>query len=119
MAPPPPLLRPVFESCKLADINIGYLTKGDVELMWSMPDNRCSERIMRHVDDQGFLFSVSHNFGLQRDLEEILESLTCSGFSERMAAIFCEARKQGFRYIRFDTEGGEIKNISRSNDNED
>ena len=115
----PRRLKPGFEVSRVADVSVGYLPREDVDLMFSIPSGKCPFRHLRHEDGCGYVFWVANLGDFKKDCQDINDQLTEAGFSGTIVAILCEARRQGIQYVRFDVDGGEIKNAERAQKNED
>lgn len=115
----PPLPAPKFNKMTVADISMAYITEKDVEILEK--DDTPRFLIMRHCGGTGFLlwvYTMLGANGLEESLAEIEMEFSREGFSERMIYIMQEARRQRIDYVRFDTDGGEIENLTHIESNE-
>jgi hypothetical protein len=105
-----------FERHVLVSIKAGYVTQKDWELMIDPNFKKCAFRVMVNSEPYwgSALFYIHTTIGkgeLEDNLRHITEELDKDGFSERMIHIMQEARRQRIDYVRFDTDGGEVKNL--------
>ena len=118
----PALPAPKFSKMTMADVSTSYIEQKDWELLCEKRNEKelpCL--IMRHCGGTGFLlyvFTALGAGGLEESLREIEDELSQKGFSERMIYIMQEARRQRIDYVRFDTDGGEIENLTHIESNE-
>ena len=90
-----------FKIDKIADIGTAELEEFDLILL-----DKGSSKIIFKNEYGYILYTVEDRFNF---LEESIEEFTNKGFSEKFINIFVSAYKQGIRFIRFDTDGEEIK----------
>jgi hypothetical protein len=97
-----------FEICDVADINTGYLHEADCALL-ERPD--CPTRFATTDDWAGTFHWVTAD---ARAFDDEMVRAEQFGLSERFRLIMARLREAGIPYVRFDANGGEIADLTRT-----
>jgi len=87
---------------RVADVSTGYLAESDLALLL---EERAPFHVANMDGNYGSLFTTGITEGT---VEDAVATLTTFGFSEKMTRLWRAAHEQGFAYIRFDADGGDV-----------
>ena len=97
-----------FTKYEIADISTGYLEQSDLPLLLNVD---CPTRFGETDRGYGTFHWITDDDGV---FEEDMQHLVEFGLSERFIAIMRDLRAARIPYVRFDSDGGEIEGLVRT-----
>jgi hypothetical protein len=89
----------IFPTFKVANVSTAHITPADRELLMD------EARAVTFTNDYGALVCVTHDDDIFTDESE---SWREEGFSDAFLSLMAAVREQGFDYIWFDSDGGDV-----------
>jgi hypothetical protein len=97
-----------FETISYADISTSYLERSDLDLIG---ESECPGHLAELDGKEGDFFHTPHIADGVEGKADYQKRCKAYGLSDRFVQIMLELDSQEIRYVRFDSDGGEVEGL--------
>lgn len=101
----------IFDTYKIADINLHHLRETDIEILLSGDQNEVPFFLARTSGGRGVFMYIFTTDDIEQDLAYIDNETEIDYLSDNLISILLELRKQNIAYVRFDCDGALIPGL--------